>query len=100
MNSEAIAKIVVFKSTPGNSVLWSSQTSKLDDLFQNVCEYFEIYRNKHANKQTSTQAHQRVSNQRNTNPDICNLQCRLFFFWTDAGAAAIVWGLLSRASVI
>jgi hypothetical protein len=65
-------------------VFWSSQTIKLVDFLQNVCEYFEIYRNKQtykqANKHTSTQANQRVSNQRNTNPDICHLQCRLFLF--------------------
>ena len=39
------------------------------------------------------------SNQRNTNPDICHLQCRLFFFWSDAMAAAIAWGLNEKVKV-
>ena len=40
-----------------------------------------------------------TSNQRNTNPDICHLQCRLFFFWSDAMAAAIAWGLNEKVKV-
>jgi hypothetical protein len=58
-------------------------------------------RNKETNKQASKPSSKLMSkHQRNTNTDICDLQCRLFFVWSDAVAAAIAWGLWSRASVI
>ena len=55
-----------------------SSWSMFFNLFVNILKFTGT--NKHTNKQTSTQAIQRASNQRNTNLDICYLQCRLCFF--------------------
>ena len=52
--------------------------------------------NKETDKQTQTERKQ--TEKETQTLDICHLQRRLFFCWSDAMAAAIAWGLNEQTS--
>ena len=92
---------------------------RMVDNFQNLRRYFDINRNtdnpqnKETKKDTNneTERNKQASNHTDTifkkqtskqtdketqTLDICHLQYRLFFVWSDAMAAAIAWAYMNK----